>query len=62
MAITKRKIMSIFKDLPEKVDLDELMYKFYVLKKIERGEEDIRRGRVITHEEAVKRISKKWRA
>ena len=37
---------------------EDIMYELYVLQKIERGREDIREGRSVSHEEARKRLGK----
>jgi hypothetical protein len=59
MTIAKSRVAEMFKGLPEKVDLDDLMYRLYLLKKIEKGEADIREKRTISHEDLLKKV-KKW--
>lgn len=61
MNISKSKIETLLKELPKKVDIEEVMYRLYLLQKIEAGEADIREGRVLSHKVAMKRLSKKWR-
>ncbi|HLA38097.1 MAG TPA: hypothetical protein VJZ02_06500 [Candidatus Brocadiales bacterium] len=61
MNISKSKLETLLKELPEKVDIEEVMYRLYLLQKIEAGEADIREGRVLSHKVAMKRLSKKWR-
>lgn len=60
MHITKSKLENLLESLPEQVDMEEVMYRLYLLEKIEVGEEDIREGRTFPHEEAVRRLSRKW--
>jgi predicted transcriptional regulator len=60
MEILKSKLEVLLKELPDKVDIDEVMYRIYLLQKIEAGEEDIREGKILSHKDAVKRLSKKW--
>lgn len=60
MEILKSKLEVLFKDLPDKVDVDEFMYRIYLLQKIEAGESDIKEGRTLSHKDAVERLSKKW--
>jgi hypothetical protein len=60
MEILKSKLEGLLKDLPEKVDLEDVMYRLYVLQKIEIGEKDVAEGRTSTHKGAVERLSKKW--
>ena len=61
MNITKAKLETFLEDLPEQVDTEEVMYRLYLLEKIEAGEADIAQGRVLSHEEAVQRLARKWR-
>ncbi|GAB7025372.1 hypothetical protein [Geotalea toluenoxydans] len=61
MNITKAKLETFLEDLPEQVDTEEVMYRLYLLEKIEAGEADIAEGRVLSHEEAVQRLTRKWR-
>lgn len=58
MTITKQQVLEIIKDLPEEVDIDEIMYRLYLRQKLEAAEEDVREGRVVLHEEVVKETSK----
>lgn len=58
--IAKDKLEVIFKELPDKVDVEELMYRLYLFQKIEDGERDVQEGRVLTHSEARERLSRKW--
>jgi predicted transcriptional regulator len=60
MEILKSKLEVLLKELPDKVDIDEVMYRIYLLQKIEAGEEDIKEGKILSHKDAVKRLSKKW--
>jgi hypothetical protein len=60
MEILKSKLEGLLKDLPEKVDVEDVMYRLYVLQKIEAGEKDIVEGRSLSHKDAVERLSKKW--
>ncbi len=60
MQVAKIKLEGIIRDLPELVDLEEVMYRLYLLEKIEAGEADIREGRVLSHDQAMERLSRKW--
>ncbi|MCM2360010.1 MAG: hypothetical protein NDI77_17795 [Geobacteraceae bacterium] len=60
MQITKAKLENFLESLPEQIDTEEVMYRLYLLENIEAGEADIREGRTIPHEEAVRRLSRKW--
>lgn len=58
MTITKNEILEIIKDLPEEIDIDEIIYRLYLRQKLEGAEKDVREGRVVSHEEVVKETSK----
>jgi len=60
MHITKAKLENILESLPEQIDTEEIMYRLYLLGKIEAGESDIREGRTMQHEEAVQKLAGKW--
>lgn len=60
MNISKAKLETLFKELPENVDTEEVMYRLYLLQKIEAGERDIQEGRTLLHKDAVERLSRKW--
>ncbi len=44
--------------LRKNASYDEMMYKLYVLQKIEKGEQDISEGKTYTTKEAKKRLAK----
>ena len=58
MTITKRQVMDIVKDPPEKVDIDEIVYRLYLRQKLEAAEKDVKAGRVLSHAQVVKETSK----
>lgn len=58
MTIAKQKVAEIIKDLPDEVDIDELIYRLYLRQKIEAAEKDIAEGRTVSHEEVIKETSK----
>jgi predicted transcriptional regulator len=60
MEILKSKLEVLLKALPEKVDIEEFIYRIYLLQKIEAGEADIEEGRTHSHKDAIERLSKKW--
>jgi predicted transcriptional regulator len=55
--VKKQHVLDLVRDMPEEFDSEELVYRLYVLHKIEEGEEAIRAGRVISQAEAKRRIS-----
>ena len=60
MTIAKKQILELIKDLPEEVDIDEIIYRLCLRQKLEVAEKDVREGRVISHEEVVKETSLKY--
>ncbi len=50
--------MKVVKTLPQKIDIEEFLYRISLTKGIAEGEEDIRKGRVIPHEKIVKEINR----
>jgi hypothetical protein len=58
MFIAKQQILKLIKDLPDKVDIDEVMYRLYLRQKLEVAEKDVRGGRLVSHEEIVRKTSK----
>jgi predicted transcriptional regulator len=61
MNVAKEKLETLIKDLPDSVDIEEVMYRILLLQKIEEGEAAIKEGKTLSHDEALNRLSKKWR-
>lgn len=57
--MTKEKVLSTLKELPEEFTLDDLFEKLIVIEKIEQGLLQVREGKVISHQE-VKEKAKAW--
>ncbi len=55
----KKEAIETITNLPDDVDMDEIMYRLYVLDKIRKGQEAVSQGRTISHEE-LKREIDKW--
>lgn len=55
----KRLALDTIQDLPEDVDLDEIMYRLYVLDKIHKGQQAVDQGRILTGDE-LKRQMESW--
>jgi len=60
MNVTKEKLATLIKDLPDMVDIEEVMYRLFLLQKIETGEAAIEEGKTLSHDDVIKRLSKKW--
>ncbi len=55
----KQELLAMLEQLPEDFDPERLMHELYLRAKLERAEEAIQRGEVVSHEEVVAR-SRKW--
>ncbi|MFQ5672809.1 MAG: hypothetical protein ACE5G9_06930 [Nitrospinales bacterium] len=61
MNISKKKLESLVHGLPDEVDTEEVMYRLYLLQKIETGENDAQKGHTLSNTDAIDRLSNKWR-
>lgn len=57
----KEQVQEMLSELPDDCTLEEIEYRLYVLKKVQKGLEDAEAGRVVPLEEARKRFSP-WRS
>jgi predicted transcriptional regulator len=60
METAKEQVQKILEVLPDNASLEDIQYHIYVRQKVEQGLADIEAGRVITHEEAMRRLDQ-WR-
>lgn len=56
MSSIKEESIHLIKSLPDSVTWDDIIYEIYVKKKIEKGLNDIKEGRIVSHEEVKKRF------
>jgi hypothetical protein len=54
----KQEAMESIRHLPDDADIDEIMYRLYVIDKVHKAREAIERGEVISHEELKREIAK----
>ena len=59
VAVKKSDVLEILRTMPDEIEAEELMYRLYLKQKLEAGEAALRAGRVVPHEEAVRR-SEEW--
>jgi hypothetical protein len=57
MTITKQQVFDLLKDLPDQVDIDEVIYRLYLRQKLELAEQDVREGRLTSHAEVTRETS-----
>ena len=58
METAKEQVEEILKMLPEDASLEDIQYHIYVRQKIQQGLDDIDAGRVVSHTEVQRRLSK----
>lgn len=58
MKSLKHNVEKMIRNLPEDSTVEDIQYHLYVLDKIQKGQEAIRDGKGISHEEAKARLSK----
>lgn len=56
MMIAKQQIFELVKDLPDELDIDEIMYRLYVRQKLETAEKDVRRGGLFRLKKSLGRL------
>ncbi|PKM45195.1 MAG: hypothetical protein CVV05_07440 [Gammaproteobacteria bacterium HGW-Gammaproteobacteria-1] len=59
MQHAKQDALETIEKLPDDADMDEIMYRLYVLDKIRKGQEAVEQGRT-TSSEALKREIESW--
>jgi len=59
MQTVKQDALNTIGQLPETADMEEIMYRLYVLDKVRKGREDVEQGRV-TDAEALGREIEQW--
>lgn len=55
----KKQALDTIAKLPDDADIDEIMYRLYVIDKLRKSREAIEQGKVISHEE-LKREIEQW--
>ena len=58
MQHAKQEALEAIGKLPDDVDMDEIMYRLYVLDKVHKGREDVEAGRPIAHDELLRELER----
>lgn len=58
MKSLKQNVENMIRNLPDDITAEDIQYHLYVLDKIQKGQQNIRDGKGISHEEAKARLSK----
>lgn len=56
MQAAKQEALNTINQLPEDTDMDEIMYRLYVLDKIRKGQEAVAQGKTITSDKLKREI------
>ena len=59
MKTLKKEAMNAISKLPESADIDEIMYRLYVIDKIKKGQDAVAQGKTISIED-LKKEMKSW--
>ena len=51
MQAAKQEALNVITRLPDDTDMEEIMYRLYVLDKVRKGQEAVERGQTLTSEE-----------
>jgi hypothetical protein len=55
--VTKQEALQLIQELPDDATLDDIIYELDVVRRIERGLEDVAAGRAVSHEEAMREVA-----
>ena len=56
MLAIKQEVLKVINQLPEDADMDEIMYRLYVLDKIKKGQEAVAQAETLTSEQLKQEI------
>jgi len=59
MGSAKEEVRKLLEQIPDNASFEDIQYHIYVREKIERGLDDVREGRVVSEEEAERRM-RQW--
>ena len=59
METIKKEAISAISKLPESADIDDIMYRLYVIDKIKKGQDAVKEGKIISIE-SLKEEMKSW--
>ena len=58
MQHAKQEALEAIGRLPDDVDMDEIMYRLYMLDKVRKGREDVEAGRTIAHDDLLRELER----
>ena len=57
MTVSREEVLELVRNLPDQVDVEELIYRLYLREKLAAAEEDIAGGRTLSTEELRTQVS-----
>jgi hypothetical protein len=57
MSVTRDEVLELVRNLPDKVDIEELIYRLYLREKLAAAEEDIAAGQTLSLEELRNQVA-----
>lgn len=60
MSQLKQEALNTINDLPDDADMEEIMYRLYVLDKVRKGQEAAQQGRTISSDKLKQEIEQQW--
>ncbi len=57
MSVTRDEVLELVRNLPDKVDIEELIYRLYLREKLAAAEEDIAAGQTLSIEELRNQVA-----
>ena len=56
MESPKQEVINVISKMPDTAEIDDIIYRFYVIDKVRKGREAVQRGEVVSIEELKKEI------
>lgn len=56
MGSLKQEVLNVISKMPDTAEIDDIMYRLYVIDKVRKGREAVQRGEVVSNEELKKEI------
>ena len=60
MSPLKQEALNTINDLPDDADMEEIMYRLYVLDKVRKGQEAAQQGRTLSSDKLKQEIEQQW--
>ncbi len=60
MSPLKQEALNTINDLPDDTDMEEIMYRLYVLNKVRKGQEAAQQGRTLSSDKLKQEIEQQW--